>query len=60
MTYLTIPVRIYLPDGAVHVIERIGLSAAVAEYPQALRVERADVEPLPACVGCKQIAGMFY
>lgn len=60
MSYPTIPVRIYLASGEVLVIRRIGLSAAVAEYPQALRVERADVEQLPACVGCKQIAGMFW
>lgn len=60
MTYPTIPVRIYLANGEVLVIRRIGLSAAVAEYPQALRVERADVEPLPACVNCPQIAGAFW
>lgn len=55
-----IPIRVYLPNGEVLLIHRLGLSVAVAEHPDALRVERADTQPMPSCVTCPNISGAFY
>jgi len=54
------PIRVQLPDGAEHVVRRPALAAVALEFPQALRIERADVAPMPACAGCRQPPGSFW
>ena len=43
----TVPLRVYMEDGSVHLLRRIGLSVAAAEHPDAVRIERADKRQPP-------------
>ena len=54
-------IRVTLPDGTVQAIERIGLSVAAAEYPQALRIELVGHVGLPRlpCPDCPH-RGSFW
>jgi hypothetical protein len=45
--YEEVPIRVYMEDGTLHVLRRIGLSVAAAEHPDAVRIERADKRQPP-------------
>jgi hypothetical protein len=48
--YAEIPIRVFMEDGTVHLIRRVSLSVAIAELPDAVRVERADKRQPPQIV----------
>lgn len=48
--YRTMPIRVFLEDGTIHLLRRVGLSVACAEHPDAVRIERADKRQPPPVV----------
>lgn len=50
LLYDTVPIRVFMEDGTMHLIRRVGLSVACAEHPDAVRLERADKRQPPPVV----------
>lgn len=49
--YATVPIRVFMEDQTtIHLIRRVGLSVACAEFPDAVRIERADKQQPPLVV----------
>ena len=44
------PFRVFMPDGTIHLLRRIGPSQVCAEYPDFVRLERADRKQPPALI----------
>ena len=44
------PFRVFMPDGKIHLLRRIGPSQVCAEYPDFVRLERADRKQPPALI----------
>jgi hypothetical protein len=44
------PFRVFMEDGTIHLLKRVGISCVAAEHPDAVRWERADKTQPPALI----------